>query len=207
MTVEMIDQDSLRTLIDRAKGGDREAFNRLVEGCGRQVETAVLSFVDPKLRGNLAVEELVQETFVIAFESIDSFEWRSEGSLVAWLGGIARNVVYTAVRKARKKRPLEIVRNIAAGDPSPSKVVRRGERFDRLKTAFRDLSEDYREVLTLARIEGLPVSEISKRMGRSPEAIRQLLSRAIKQLRKSFGDTESLHLPDRRFMEEVDDGE
>ena len=168
---------------------------------------AVISFVDPKLRDNLAVEELVQETFVIAFQSIEKFEWRGEGSLVAWLGGIARNVVYTAVRKARKKRPLEIVRDIAAGDPSPSKVVRRGERFDRLKTAFRDLSEDYREVLTLARIEGLPVSEISKRMGRSPEAIRQLLSRAIKQLRKSFGDTESLHLPDRRFMEEVDDGE
>ena len=45
-------------------------------------------------------------------------------------------------------------------------------------------------------------------MGRSPDAIKQLLYRALKQLKHSFGDTESLNLPDRTLGvdKEDDDG-
>ena len=51
---------------------------------------------------------------------------------------------------------------------SPSHGVRRKERFERLQHAVDSLSPEYREVILLARIKGMRLAEIAKRMGRSP---------------------------------------
>ncbi len=56
------------------------------------------------------------------------------------------------------------------------------------------LSPDYRVVLRLSRMDGLSIKEIANQMGRSESAVKNLLLRATKQLRQSFGDTESLNL-------------
>ena len=78
---------------------------------------------------------------------------------------------------------------------SPSRIARRGERFDRLAEALNRLSADHREVILLSRIEGLRMKEVAKRMNRSENAVLLLLSRGLKKLKESFGETESLHLP------------
>ena len=78
-------------------------------------------------------------------------------------------------------------------------MLRREERFERLQKALESLPPDYREAIRLSRIEGLKTVEIAERMGRSREAVKQLIFRALRRLRESFGDTESLHLPDRKF--------
>ena len=88
-----------------------------------------------------------------------------------------------------------------ASDVSPSKGLRRHERFDRLQTALDSLSEDHRTVLRLAHLKGLKTREIAESMNRSPEAVRQLLWRALKQLRGRFDDTESLGLPPRKLSD------
>jgi len=75
--------------------------------------------------------------------------------------------------------------------------LRREERFAQLQRALDGLGPEDREVILLARIQGLPLKEIATRMGRSHAAVAQLLSRALRKLKRSFGDTESLHLPDR----------
>jgi len=80
--------------------------------------------------------------------------------------------------------------------------MRRDERFERLQAALDSLSPDHREVITLARLKGLRGEEIAKRMNRSPNAVAQLLSHALKNLKEAFGDTESLHLPLRRLSSE-----
>ena len=78
--------------------------------------------------------------------------------------------------------------------PSDYAVTRR-------RIALDKLSPEHREVIRLARIERLPGAEIARRMNRSPSAVAQLLSRALKKLRERFGDTESLSLPDRTLDE------
>jgi RNA polymerase sigma factor (sigma-70 family) len=75
--------------------------------------------------------------------------------------------------------------------------MRRNERFEQLERCMRTLSTDHQEVVRLARIDGLPIREVARRMNRSPEAAKKLLWRALKELRKTFRDTESLHLPPR----------
>ena len=78
--------------------------------------------------------------------------------------------------------------------------MRRSERFDRLEEALKTLSPDHRQVITMARVDGLKIKEIAERMNRSPNAVMQLLWRALEKLKASFGETESLHLPDRNLL-------
>ncbi len=92
-----------------------------------------------------------------------------------------------------------VVRGVPQSASSPSKHLRRNERFDRLEKALRGLSADHRQVLILARVEGLRVKEIARIMKRSPNAVKKLLGRAMIELKRSFGDTESLGLPNRRL--------
>jgi RNA polymerase sigma factor (sigma-70 family) len=75
--------------------------------------------------------------------------------------------------------------------------MRRQDRFDRLEKALDRLSSEQREVVLLARFHGCSLKEIARRIDKSPAAVGQILSRALRRLRAAFGDTESLHLPDR----------
>lgn len=196
--------ESTRALVERAQAGDRAAFDRLVESHRDDIRRALSSSVDRPLREVLGLDELSQLTIVGAYTAIGRFQWRGEGSFGAWLRQIARNVVLEALRRARRHASLEIVREPSHGGPTPSRAARREERFDRLRTAFEGLAPDHRRVVRLSRLEGLTLVEVSERMGRSPDAVRKLLGRALAELRRSFGDTESLHLPDRPLGEHGD---
>ena len=96
---------------------------------------------------------------------------------------------------------LRIDRDPTGDGASPSKGIRRRERLERLEVSMKALSPDYRTVLRLSRMDGLSIKEIAKQMGRSESAVKNLLLRATKQLRQSFGDTESLNLGDGHFQD------
>jgi RNA polymerase sigma-70 factor (ECF subfamily) len=85
----------------------------------------------------------------------------------------------------------------AASGPTQSRVQRRQERFERLQAALDGLPPDYRRVLVLSRLDGLPAQEIARRMGRTSNAVYHLIVRGLQMLRDRFGDTDSFQLPDR----------
>jgi RNA polymerase sigma factor (sigma-70 family) len=200
------DQGHTQILFGKAASGDRAAFDDLAGRYRGRLEARIRSQLR-SLQGTIDVEDILQETLAQAFGSIGGFRWQGEGSFPAWLSGIAKNVVLKAIRRSRRHRTLEIPPDLQGEATSPSRALRRDERFHRLQAAIDRLSGDHREVIRLARIEGLPIKAIAGRMERSPDAVKQLLSRALKELRRSFGDTESVHLPDRRLeMEEGADG-
>jgi RNA polymerase sigma-70 factor (ECF subfamily) len=116
--------------------------------------------------------------------------------------GIAENLIHHEVRRAARHPARELEGDVSAEAASPSLAMRREERFDRLQSALETLRPDHREVVLLVRVEGLSFEEVGRRMGRSPDAVKQLLWRALKKLKSSFGDTESIHLPDRSLMED-----
>ena len=66
----------------------------------------------------------------------------------------------------------------------------------RLLFPLDELSPDYRRVLRGVLVEKLPLAEVASRMRRTPNAISLILLRASRKLRESFGDTQSLGLPD-----------
>ncbi|MBN1459361.1 MAG: sigma-70 family RNA polymerase sigma factor [Armatimonadetes bacterium] len=201
----MTRDDTTQQLTEKAKAGDGRAFDQLVEQFGERLEASVRARLGEGGLEALETEEILQETFVRAFQSIERFEWQEEDSFYRWLSGIAKRVILVAARQYRGKRRTELAREIPAIGTSPSKALRREERLQRLEEAIKCLSGDHREVILLARIDGLTINEIAERMDRSPAAVKQLLSRALRKLREAFGETESLHLPHRKL--EVEGGE
>ncbi len=194
----MVDE-STEDLLRNAGSGDRVAFGRLAERFSDRLRNLVQSRLGPALREDLDVDDVVQDTLRCALEGIEGFESTGEDSFIRWLAVIAENVIRKAARSKRRTPPTEEIFEVAGRSTSPSVMLRREERFERLQKALESLPPDYREAIRLSRIEGLKTVEIAERMGRSREAVKQLIFRALRRLRESFGDTESLHLPDRKF--------
>jgi RNA polymerase sigma-70 factor (ECF subfamily) len=186
-------------LIEKAQAGDRQAFDLLVRRHQGRLEALIRSRMSRHRLSENDRGDVLQEVLLRSFEVIDRFRWQGEDSFMRWLGAIVENVILNAVKKLSRREVLRLDRSVAGTSEPPSRTMRRHERFDRLEACLGRLSEDHRTVIVLARIEGLPTREIARRMNRSESAVKNLLLRAIKALRQSFGDTESLGLPDREL--------
>ncbi len=186
-------------LIEDARGGDRTAFDRLVSRLEQRIDALIASRLGPRLRLAIEPDDVKQETLLRAFRSLRTFVWTGEGSFLRWIGGIVEHVILQQEERFKVRRGSPLKGEISAGDVSPSKTMRREERFERLEEALCGLSPEHRQVILLARIERLSARQIADRMNRSPAAVAQLLSRALKRLREMFGDTASLGLPRRSF--------
>ena len=190
-------KDATDLLVDRARCGDRQAFDELVARQGPHLESVLRARLWRTLQRWADLEDVLQETYLRAWRSIRKFQPGGEDSFFRWLSGIAVKVVLEASSGSKKETHLPLDLEFAREEPSPSKALQREERFERLRSALDALSPDYREVLALVRLEGLSITETAKRMGRSSNAVSKLLLRALRKLRQTFGDTESLGLPER----------
>jgi RNA polymerase sigma-70 factor (ECF subfamily) len=206
MRTEMASEIPTSALVASASEGDRHAFDEIVRRYRNRLEHQIRARLGAKLRAKLDVEDVAQEVFSVAFRTIGSFRWRDEESFYRWLGSIAEHHVLSASQK-KAWNEIRLPAELGGRDVSPSHHLRREERFERLEAALAGLSEDHRRVVLLARVEGLTAAEIAVRMHRSPEAVKMLLGRALLRLKQIFGDTESLHLPDRRFKAEGHGGD
>ncbi len=195
----MPDETQERQLAERARSGDQRAFEELCLGLRARLLATIQSRLGPTARQAIDPEDVLQASFVRALHSMQRFEWRGDGSFRRWLESIAIHVTLDAVRRQGRRTVLRIDRDLTGDGASPSKGIRRRERLDRLEVSMKGLSPDYRTVLRLCRMDGLSIKEIAKQMGRSESAVHNLLLRATRQLRQSFGDTESLNLGDGHF--------
>ncbi|HAK97197.1 MAG TPA: hypothetical protein DCM87_19960 [Planctomycetes bacterium] len=193
--------NDMDALLQEARRGDRKAFERLIAAVEPRLDACIAARTGERLKQTLDVEDIKQETLLRAFSGIDGFAGEDEDSLVRWLAGIAEHVILYRRQRADVRGTARIEGDIPAADDTPSRTMRREERFERLKNAIAALSPEHREVIVLARVDRLPGTEIAHRMNRSRTAVAQLLSRALKKLRERFGDTESLSLPDRSLSE------
>ncbi len=197
--------ETTQALARRAQDGDRAAYGLLVERFSHRLEALVEARLGPALRSEFDREEVVQETFRRALEDMDRFEWTGDDAFLRWLGGIVENLLRNTARTASRRPTVVQVLEIPVAPTSPSVRLRRDERFERLERALASLPPDHREVIRLCRIERLKTAEVAERMGRSHDAVRQLIVRAMRGLKDAFGDTESFHLPDRRLEAEGSD--
>ena len=202
-----------RALVERARSGDRHAFEQLVGIYSDRVRRVAARRLSARLRERVGLDDVVQETFLRGFEGIGSFRWvdGTKDCFLAWLLKILHNVICTAASEQKRRGLSALVEDVDAGGPSASGVLRRHERFDRLRDALRRLKPDQRAVIQLVRIEGRAIRDAATILDKTPNAVSILLSRATKRLRELFGDTDSFGLPDRslspRDDENVEDGD
>jgi RNA polymerase sigma-70 factor (ECF subfamily) len=196
--VTLVGQEETRRLVIRAQGGDHAAFDALVVRYTPRLAPIIDKRLGGKLRGHVSVDDVCQETFMRAFRALDRFTWQGDNSARSfhhWLCGIAVRVILEIANSRVREKPIAVTFDLPSQTVSPGRTLARKERLERFSSALESLSPDYRTVLTLVRIKGLSVSETAQRMNRTPNAVSLLLSRALRKLRESFGNTESMSLP------------
>jgi RNA polymerase sigma-70 factor (ECF subfamily) len=114
-----------------------------------------------------ALDDVVQEIFVVVHRRLPEFEGRS--TLRTWIGGIALNVVRRHRRALARKSPHELTRDepadpdglrTEARDPYEAAELAEGTRL--LQHLLDQLDDEKREILVLAELEELPVPEIAE---------------------------------------------
>jgi RNA polymerase sigma-70 factor (ECF subfamily) len=181
-------------LIDRIRQGDREAFTVLFEKYRRRLAVLIHCRLGAELHGVLEVDDVLQETFLRAFRDLDRFTYRSPGSFMQWLSAVASHVLADLARyHARRQRDAAQVVPLPSGSRpdtpqlvnfrTPSRVLAEQEGVLRLLRKLDALPEQYREVIVLAKIEGLTTAELADRLGKPREAVSLLLHRALQRLR------------------------
>ena len=186
----------MEDLLQRAKAGARAAFEEVFLEHRNQLGSVVFFRLGAVAGGKVEIEDILQETSVRALESLGRFEWKGKESFFAWLRTIAEHVILEVAAREKRRPTVALDSQAAAHDTAVSRQVQREERFERLRQALDSLSPDHRKVILLAKIQRVPVKDIALQLGCSPDAVSNMLARALARLRESFGDTDSLHLPD-----------
>jgi RNA polymerase sigma-70 factor (ECF subfamily) len=192
-------------LVSLAKQGDKSALQRLCEVYAERVLRIVRLRMGAELRSRLQSMDLVQDVFTSALPSLKDFTYKNEGDFLRWLATITENRIrdnlekfHAGKRNIRREIPLNDTGQ--AGNDSlatitgpvdsttPSMKVSRREDLDRLEEAMDKLTPEYRQVILLAKMEGLSGPELAEKLGRSPGAARALLSRALVALSEAYGE-------------------
>lgn len=162
----------------RVAAGDGESFAELVKRYTRMLYNVAYRY------DTNGAEDLVQETFLRAYQHADTFSGRSKVS--SWLYRICVNVCLTAQGKAGgqmadidevSERELE-----APAEEAPEAALARGETFKALEEGLHALPSQQRMVFILRELQGLSYGEISDILGINEQAARTNLHRAKRRL-------------------------
>ncbi len=173
-------------LIARWKSGDERAATALVE---RHAD-AIARFVT-SVGAKQDVEDLVQETFVRAFGSFDSF--RGESSLRTWLFTIARRLLLDRRRSERRRgggsrMAVDVKDTDAVTEYDPLDAVVADETERRMREAVARLTPTQREVFTLRVSEGLSYKEIAEAVDTTEGAARVHYHNAMRAIKEFLDD-------------------
>ncbi len=167
------------SLVQLAKQRDQEAFTQLYEEyCNR-----IYRYLFFKIGDETEAEDMTQQVFLNAFQSIASFRWRGV-PFSAWLFRIAHNQVVDFLRKKAKRITTPLDESLVAGGDNPQQVVEQRSDIEQLLSAAGQLTRMQREVIVLRFASGLSVAEVARVMGKSDGAVKALQHSAIVALRR-----------------------
>ena len=158
-------------LVDRARGGDPEAFRELVVRHQRRVYAVALGIVKDR---DLAWD-VSQEAFLRVHQHLSEF--RDESSFSTWIHRITGRVAIDVLRKERPSRrsdvadvPEPVLQDAAPGVLStalgtdPQETMLRRELSGRITEALGQLPDLHRAILVLREMDGLSYEELADRL-------------------------------------------
>jgi RNA polymerase sigma-70 factor (ECF subfamily) len=174
-------------LVDAARGGDRDAFGRIVERESAAVYRTCLRI----LGRSHDAEDVTQESFVAAYRAIGTY--RGEGSVRAWLLRIAQRQAYRRLDQRRPTAELDAVGEARLADPTgdPTSIVAVNEERGEIRRAVAALPEPYREVVSLRFFGELSLFEVAEVTGRPLGTVKTHLRRGLERLRPIVAGNEA----------------
>jgi RNA polymerase sigma-70 factor (ECF subfamily) len=196
------------TIVEALKAGDERAFARLVA----EYHPGFVRIARVWVRDQASAEEVVQDAWLAALESLERFEGRS--SLRTWLYGIMVNIARTHARARRRVLPLsslvseeldaspieaEVDMFLPDGDrwaghfaampvpfPTPEQSLERSELLALLDAAIAELPQLQQQVMLLFDVQRFTGDEVCNILGISDTNQRVLLHRARARVRLSM---------------------
>lgn len=177
-------------LIERAVAGDQQAFAQLRQ----KYYPTIAGLIRRMMRNSDDIEDLIQETFVKAFNAIATFN--HDYAFSTWLYRIASNHCIDFLRKKRLKtfsidQPIEtsdgeIQYEISDSTWLPDSDIHTREKTALLQNAIQELPEKYRVVIELRHGEELDYQEIANKLGLPLGTVKAHLFRAREMLYKKL---------------------
>jgi RNA polymerase sigma-70 factor, ECF subfamily len=186
-----------------AQAGGAAAVGSLLELYRNYLRLLARAEIGRRLQGKLDASDLVQETLLEAHRNFDRFRGSDEPQFVSWLRQIlaakvtnlVRHYFGTQGRDVRLEQALAadvdhssrmLGQDLMASVTSPSLQAVRREQAVLLADALEKLPKDYKEVIILRHIEGLPFAAVAGRMERTEDSVQKLWLRALARLRQVF---------------------
>jgi RNA polymerase sigma factor (sigma-70 family) len=156
------------------------------ERCFDQHYVRIFAFAARRVSGRESAEDVVADTFAIAWRRRD----RIPEEALPWLYAIAANVIANQYRSSHRRHNLDerLAREASVAAPGTDPADALGGR-DELGAALARLEEAEREVLRLVAWEGLSTGDGARVVGCSPGAFRVRLHRARRKLAKELKTT------------------
>jgi RNA polymerase sigma-70 factor (ECF subfamily) len=175
-------------LVARAKQGDRDAFDTIVERYTPRIYNLSLRITGSREEA----EDCVQDAFLRAFKGLGHF--RGEAAFSTWLYRVAMNVANDASRRLGSKPiaaseladpdsnlpppELERLGESAHSTDSPETSLLKAQRRQVVTEAIRSLPQNHRTVIVLYDLQGLSYEEIAHVLGTRVGTVKSRLNRA-----------------------------
>ena len=180
-----------KKLIEKAAGGDVEAFEKIIEEYQNIVYSIAL-----RMSGNETdAFDMAQEVFIKLYRNLSKFDGRSK--LSTWIYRVASNTCLDELKKRKRIRDNtkslneefemaddSVVLEIKDTKPLPEEEIENSEIKETLNSAILKLSDQHKEVIILRDIEGFSYEEIADITKNSVGTVKSRLSRARSALRK-----------------------
>ena len=192
-----------QALIQRARGGDLDAFNALV----LRYQDRVYSQAYRIMGEPAAADDSAQDAFITAYRRLETYRG---GSFIAWLLRITTNTCYDELRR-RKRRPATPIEELPGaemddGPPlpasgiSPEQAAQNSELNAAIQDCINALKDDQRITLVLSDVQGLSYGEIADSTGVNMGTVKSRLSRARLAVRRCLQAVQELLPPEYRLV-------
>jgi RNA polymerase sigma-70 factor (ECF subfamily) len=151
-----------------------------------------------KLAGKIDLSGVVQQTLLEAYQARDAFP-TDFAQQAAWLRRALANNLTDSIRKLGSRGKQRVQEEslekaleassarlevwLAREESTPGRAAVRREQLSRLAEALLRLPDDQRQAVELHHLQGTPLAEVGRRLGRSREAVAGLVFRGLKTLR------------------------
>ncbi len=191
-------------LIERAVDGDTVALQLLLANSRDSVCQYIAGKVPTALAQHVDADDIVQEAHIEVFRRIDGFVPGGPDSFRRWVSVIALSRLRNAIRyhgavkrgggenvvqataRSRSDSTIALLDLLAGPGRTPSRSVARAEAVHAVETALAQLPEQYEQAVRLVHLEGCPVKDAARHLGKTERAVHGLCRRGLDQLRNQL---------------------
>src|SRR5690606_34879973 len=154
-------------LVSLYQNGNEEAFEILLNRHKSRIYTAIYLIV----KDRYVAEDLLQETFIKAINTIRSGRYNEEGKFSPWISRIAHNLAIDYFRK-RKRYPeiiledgSKVFKSMEFAEESAETKQEKTDTKERLRALIRELPDEQKQVLIMRQFLQMSFQEIAERTG------------------------------------------